>query len=77
MAALSAIIAVALVSSQPAQAGTAHATNLAGHTTKLLVRYATASACVIVPNYPASGVVGNAANQWSIPAGGCPGLRRT
>jgi hypothetical protein len=61
MAATAAIVAVTIASTQPAQA--------AGHSTKLLVRYATRSACTIVPNYPADGVVGNQSNQWDIPAG--------
>jgi hypothetical protein len=61
MAALATIIAVTLASTQAAQA--------AAHSAKLLVRYGTKSTCTIVPNFPASGVVGNAAHQWSIPAG--------
>jgi hypothetical protein len=36
---------------------------------KLLVRYATDGTCVIVPNDPTKGVVGNDAAQWSIPTG--------
>lgn len=37
--------------------------------TKLFVRYATKSACVVVPNYPKDGVVGNSTRYWIIPQG--------
>jgi hypothetical protein len=41
----------------------------APHTAKLLVRYATTAPCVIHPNYPKAGVVGNAGRTWTVPAG--------
>ena len=53
-------------------AGTNAATAHAGQqerSTKLLIRYAAKSDCTVVPNYPASGVTGNSARTWTIPAG--------
>ncbi len=56
---------VAMVAASPSYA----ADQSAGHSSTLLVRYATQSTCTIVPNYPKSGVVGNAARTWTIAAG--------
>ncbi len=36
---------------------------------KLLIRYQTKAACLVVPNYPKEGVVGNHGGYWIIPAG--------